>query len=73
MYPNRTEGRLVRLEQFLGRHTCQTCLNRPSRVVTVHPTTDETLSESMPASGCPTCGRGVFREYRLVAEADRDT
>ncbi len=67
------DGRLRVLERHWPEPTCPTCLNRPSRVVTVHPITDETLSESMPASGCPVCGRGVFREYRVVADADRGT
>lgn len=32
--------------------------------------TDETISESMPETGCLSCGAPVFREYVLIVDRD---
>jgi hypothetical protein len=62
------EGRLIVLEHALGTRTCQTCHGRPSRVVSIDPETGAETSATMPADGCPDCGRPVFREYQLIAD-----
>ena len=64
-------GRITRLEHYLKPAACRVCYGKPSRVVTIDPVTDEQLSESLPADGCPECGTAVFREYRVVADESR--
>jgi len=61
-------GWLIALEHALGTRTCQTCHGRPSRVVSIDAETGEETGATMPADGCPDCGRPVFREYRLIAD-----
>lgn len=56
------EARLRRLESMFIRRTCPTCHDRPSRLVGV----DEignTVSENMPDTGCPDCGRAPIRTH----------
>ncbi len=62
------EGRLIALEHALGTRTCQTCHGRPSRVVSIDAETGAETGATMPADGCPDCGRPVFREYQLIAD-----
>jgi hypothetical protein len=62
------EGRLIVLEYALGTRTCQTCHGRPSRVVSIDAETGAETGATMPADGCPDCGRPVFREYQLIAD-----
>lgn len=66
MHRNRFEGRLVRIEQYLKPVVCPTCHGRPSRLIGIDEETNEETSESMPESGCPACGRPVWREIHLV-------
>lgn len=65
--------RLRHLEMIWPKPQCSTCLGRPHRVVTIDPDTDVQMSETMPASGCPTCGRSIFREYHLLVDSGRGT
>ncbi len=65
------DRRLSRLELVWRAPVCPTCLGKPSRIVTVDLDTDEMISESMPADGCPRCGEPVHREYVLIAGDDR--
>ena len=58
--------RLTRLELIWPKPSCPVCFGRPSRVVTIDPVTDEELSETMPADGCPACGALIFRQYVIV-------
>ncbi len=60
--------RLNRLELIWPTPSCPVCLGRPSRVVTIDPDTDEQISETMPADGCPACGTPIFREYVVVRD-----
>ena len=60
------EGRLIALEHALGTRTCQTCSGHPSRIVYIDAETGAETGASMPADGCPACGRPVFREYQLI-------
>ncbi len=60
------EGRLIALEHALGTRTCQMCNGRPSRVVYIDAETGAETGATMPADGCPDCGRPVFREYQLI-------
>jgi len=62
------EGRLIALEHALGTRTCQTCYGHPSRVVFIDAETGAETGATMPADGCPACGRPVFREYQLIAD-----
>jgi len=64
-------GRLIALEHALGAlgtRTCQACHGRPSRVVSIDASTGAETGATMPADGCPDCGRPVFREYQLIAD-----
>jgi len=62
-------GRLIVLEHALmSTRTCQTCHGHPSRVVSIDASTGAETGATMPADGCPDCGRPVFREYRLIAD-----
>lgn len=65
------DRRIGKLELVWRAPVCPTCLGKPSRTVTVDPVTDDVLSESMPATGCPRCETPVFREYVLIAGDDR--
>lgn len=65
--------RLTHLELIWPKPSCPVCLGRPSQAVTVDPDTDETLSESMPADGCPVCGTAIFREYVVVTDDSRSS
>ena len=58
------EGQLI----ALGTRPCQTCSGRPSRVVCIDAETGAEIGATMPADGCPDCGRPVFREYQLIAD-----
>jgi hypothetical protein len=60
------QGRLLALEHALGTRTCQTCSGHPSRIVYIDAETGAETGASMPADGCPACGRPVFREYQLI-------
>ena len=60
------QGRLLALEHALGTRTCQTCSGHPSRIVSIDAETGAETGASMPADGCPACGRPVFREYQLI-------
>jgi len=62
------DRRLGRLELVWRAPVCPTCVDKPHRIVTVDADTDEVISESMPADGCPRCETPVFREYHLVAD-----
>lgn len=65
------ERRLARLELIhAAPTTCPTCHDHPFRVVYVDENTDEVLEESMPASGCPTCGQPIDHELVIVLDAD---
>lgn len=62
-----TLTRLDRLElAFGGDGKCLTCYNLPFRIVTIDGDTDEVTSETMPADGCPSCGRPVTAELHIV-------
>lgn len=69
MRPDRLR-RLARLEASMPRPRCVTCAGFPTRVVSIDGDTDTVISETMPESGCPTCGRPVWREVRIVADLD---
>ncbi len=60
------EGRLIALEHALGTRTCQTCHGRPSRVVSIDAETGAETGATMPAGGCPACGRPIQREYLII-------
>lgn len=70
MMPHDFNHRLSHLELVWPKPSCPVCLGKPSRVVTIDPVTDEVINESMPATGCPVCGKGVFREYLIVVDDD---
>lgn len=62
-----TLTRLDRLETYFGDGgRCDVCRNRPVRVVTIDGATDTVTSETMPADGCPACGRPVAAELHIV-------
>lgn len=48
------------------RPRCPTCGNWPTRLVGLDPETEEETSETMPATGCPTCGRPVRYQVCIV-------
>lgn len=56
--------RLSRLEAL--QPGCRTCGNHPTRIVEIDGDRDEVLSETMPETGCPTCGRPVWRTIQIV-------
>lgn len=58
--------RLSALEHALSMQTCQTCYGHPSRIVTIDLETNAEIGETMPAGGCPECGRPIQREYRII-------
>ncbi len=66
--PQSAERRMRALELVWVNPVCPKCLGRPSRIVTIDADTNEELAENMPASGCPTCGEPVFREYHHILE-----
>lgn len=60
------ERRIARLEEKLGALKCPRCYGRPLRIVGIDPETNEERDETMPASGCPECGRPIVRTLQLV-------
>ena len=60
---------LARRLEMVGRNllqSCKTCGDHPTRIICVDPETDVVWSESIPASGCPDCGRAPDRDIALV-------
>lgn len=62
--------RLARIQAAIPRPQCPTCANFPTRVVSIDEGTDTVLSETLPESGCPMCGRPVWRTVHIVAPLD---
>jgi hypothetical protein len=58
-------SRLARLETSFGG-TCGTCYGWPTRIVGIEEDTGALISENMPASGCPECGRQNRSEMTFV-------
>ena len=67
------DSRLDRLErQLRPRRICPQCFDHPFRVAVIDGETDEVLDESFPTSGCPGCGRPIYRELHIIGEGDDD-
>jgi hypothetical protein len=58
--------RLARLEYRYGHGTCTLCYGYPVRLVGIDEDTGAGISESLPASGCPACGRPIRSELHIV-------
>lgn len=66
-------GRLARLERLATpRERCWRCGNHPTRIVGID-AAGAMISETMPESGCPECGRPPVKSVEItgvdVAEA----
>jgi endogenous inhibitor of DNA gyrase (YacG/DUF329 family) len=59
-------ARLERLEAAAHPGTCPTCNSHRTRIVSIDEHTGEEPGASLPADGCPTCGRPIRRERRIV-------
>lgn len=58
--------RLERLESSYGQGTCTLCYGHPVRLAGIDEDTGAEISESLPASGCPACGRPIRSELHIV-------
>lgn len=58
--------RLRDLERTWPTPVCPTCHGHPYRLVTLDPETVAVIAETLPATGCPTCGRPIQHEVRIV-------
>lgn len=47
---------------------CRRCYGTPIRVITVDDNTGDILTENLPPTGCPECGKPILRELRIVAD-----
>jgi hypothetical protein len=59
-------ARLERLEAAAHPGACPTCHNHPTRIVAIDEETGEETGASLPADGCPGCGRPIWRELQIV-------
>ena len=62
------QSRLNRLTAAFPPPRCPSCGNAPSRLVFIDGRTNEVVSESVPESGCPDCGRQPYCEIHVVSE-----
>jgi hypothetical protein len=58
-------AKIIHLEQRFTSRDCLTCYGWPSRLVFVDAGTGEATGESLPADGCPACGRPIRRTHVL--------
>ncbi len=65
-------GRIDRLERIWPTGECPVCRDRPRRLATVDAATGETLSETMPASGCPACGQLPLIDHEIMLASAGD-
>ncbi len=58
--------RLDRLHVIYGPPPCPACHGHPSRLVGIDEATDQSMSETMPETGCRVCGKRPHRTLYIV-------